>query len=76
MVSGDDGLDVGGEPAAAGQEVEIVAHAAVDQIAVIGPVPEIPGASIDLVNDDAARLAGVIRRVQVAGSTGHRGNVG
>jgi len=54
MVSGDDGLDVGGEPAAAGKEVEIVAHR-----------PYI-----------AVRLAGVIRPVQAAGSTGHRGNVG
>lgn len=59
----DHGLDVGGEPAAAGREVErLVAEvhldAEVDELADLGPVLEVAGAPVDLVDDDAGGLAG------------------
>src|ERR1051326_388919 len=58
----DDRLDIGGETPAAGGKVEILVrkidlHAGVDELSKVGPVAEVPGATVDLVDDDTVRRA-------------------
>src|SRR3546814_14627948 len=58
VVGGDHGLDVGRQAAATRPEVDAVVRevhidAAVEQLAEVRPVSEVPGSAVDLVEDDA-----------------------
>src|SRR6185369_15860607 len=58
----DDCLDIGSQPATSGVKVERLidemdGDAGVDKLAEVGPIPQVPRAPVDLVDDESVGLA-------------------